>query len=102
MAREDGGRGGRNRDGSDLTHMRKRMILSVGQFRPEKDHGLQLRALSELLRRDPERYADVRLVLLGSSRNEGDEAVIRDLKQLRNSLKIEGNVDFVINAPFDR
>jgi alpha-1,2-mannosyltransferase len=30
---------------------RKRFILSVGQFRPEKDHPLQLRAFAELVRK---------------------------------------------------
>lgn len=87
---------------ADLMHMRKRMILSVGQFRPEKDHSLQLRALAELLKKDSAKYEDVRLVLLGSSRNEGDEAIIRDLKTLAKALKVENNVDFVVNAPFDR
>lgn len=87
---------------ADLVHMRRRMVLSVGQFRPEKDHSLQLRALAELLKMDKVQYEDVRLVLLGSSRNEGDEAIIRDLKLLAKDLKVENNVDFVVNAPFDR
>jgi alpha-1,2-mannosyltransferase len=87
---------------ADLVHMRKRMILSVGQFRPEKDHSLQLWALAALLKKDREKYADVRLVLLGSSRNEGDEAIIRDLKTLARTLEVEENVDFVVNAPFDK
>lgn len=92
---------------SDLVHMRKRMILSVGQFRPEKDHSLQLRALAELLAKTDGHgsrgnYDDVRLVLLGSSRNKDDEVIIRDLKQLAKTLKVDSNVDFVVNAPFER
>jgi alpha-1,2-mannosyltransferase len=87
---------------SNLSHMRRRVILSVGQFRPEKDHALQLCALSKLLRKDNNKYSDVRLVMLGSSRNAGDEAIIRDLRELAKGLHVADNVDFVINAPFDK
>ena len=86
----------------NLSRVRKRMILSVGQFRPEKDHSLQLLALSELLKVDYKKYQDVRLILLGSSRNEGDEAIVQSLRALAKTLNIEKNVDFVVNAPFSK
>ena len=85
-------------------------ILSVGQFRPEKDHELQLRAFKALLdrRRASERpgggggssSADLRLVLLGSCRDEGDAALVASLKDLATLLGIGPQVDFVVNGPY--
>jgi alpha-1,2-mannosyltransferase len=84
---------------------RERIIVSVAQFRPEKDHQLQLRSLQCLLsnypnfRQGPEK---IELVLIGSSRNEGDEARISKLKEQCKELDIEDNVTFVINASFEK
>jgi alpha-1,2-mannosyltransferase len=62
---------------------RKRIALSVGQFRPEKDHSLQMRAFELLITgkandgnggvHSAEDVQDVRLALVGSCRGEGDE-----------------------------
>ncbi|KAF9968975.1 asparagine-linked glycosylation protein [Actinomortierella ambigua] len=83
---------------------RQRVVLSVSQFRPEKGHGLQLEAMAELLKRHPEYRAGqakaVQLVMLGSSRNADDEALIEKLKDQAKKLGIEDNVTFVVNAPF--
>mmetsp|Transcript_14789 Transcript_14789/g.22276 ORF Transcript_14789/g.22276 Transcript_14789/m.22276 type:complete len:427 (-) Transcript_14789:37-1317(-) len=86
-----------------LGKRRNRVILSVGQFRPEKDHHLQLRAFHRLLSDDSAgRYKDVRLVLLGSCRNEADENILSTLRKNASSLGITDSVDFVVNAPFER
>ena len=58
--------------------------------------------ISKTCRKNTRKYQDVRLVLLGSSRNEGDEAIIRELEKMTKSLGIDANVDFVVNAPFDQ
>ncbi|KAA1472174.1 mannosyltransferase [Dentipellis sp. KUC8613] len=86
---------------------RERMIISICQFRPEKDHPAQLRALSELLRnhsqyKTPFAGADggVRLVLIGGSRNDGDAARIEGLRRLAKELDIEDHLEFAVNAPF--
>ncbi|KAG0221978.1 asparagine-linked glycosylation protein [Actinomortierella wolfii] len=83
---------------------RERVILSVSQFRPEKGHELQLEAMAALLKKHPEYRAGqpqaVQLVMLGSSRNAGDEARIEQLKDQAKKLGVEENVKFVINAPF--
>jgi len=82
---------------------RERIILSVAQFRPEKDHATQLRSFAKLLQIHPE-YASgpdsVRLVLIGGSRNAGDAARVDDLRNLSRQLGIEDRAEFVINASY--
>ncbi|CAB4438639.1 unnamed protein product [Rhizophagus irregularis] len=84
---------------------RQRTIVSVAQFRPEKDHQLQLQSLRCLLsnypnfRQGPEK---IELVLIGGSRNKDDEDRIQKLKELCKTLDIEDNVTFEINASFER
>lgn len=63
---------------------RKRIILSVAQFRPEKDHRLQIEVLRDLFKRYPHyRHGAkaVKLVLLGSVRNDEDKTRVEQLKQ---------------------
>jgi len=83
---------------------RERVILSVAQFRPEKDHAAQLHSLHELFRVHPE-YANtgnnqVRLVLVGGSRNAEDAARVEGLRVLAKELGIEQSVEFVVNASY--
>ncbi len=54
----------------DIAAPRERIILSIAQFRPEKNHLLQLLSLNEYIKK----YEDnsIKLVLVGSSRNEED------------------------------
>lgn len=82
---------------------RARSVISIAQFRPEKDHPLQLRAFKQLLAlaHEPHEFADVRLVLIGSSRNAEDEERIASLRTLAVDLGIASQVDFVVNASFD-
>ncbi|KAF9568744.1 mannosyltransferase [Agrocybe pediades] len=83
---------------------RKQIVLSVAQFRPEKDHRAQLQAFALLLKQHPECIKNddqrVKLVLVGGSRNEGDERRISELRKLAKNLDIEANVEFVINASY--
>ncbi|KAH7874708.1 mannosyltransferase [Lentinula edodes] len=85
---------------------RDRVILSLAQFRPEKDHPTQLRAFSRLLKDRPE-YINptrpVKLVLIGGSRNADDEARVQNLRSLAKDLNLEAwlkNIEFVVNAPY--
>nr|CAG8530048.1 4876_t:CDS:10 [Entrophospora candida] len=75
---------------------RERIIVSIAQFRPEKDHELQLKSLHCLLR-DHQDFREgsgkVKLVLIGSSRNLADESRIEALKEKEN-VKFEVNADF--------
>eukprot|EP00903_Cladosiphon_okamuranus_P009803 g9320.t1 len=107
---------------------RERCALSVGQFRPEKDHALQVRALAALINLSPADNAaseatadasrpcrdsnscgdpaapcfeDVRLVILGSCRNDSDGAVLERTRALAAELGVEERVEFVVNCSFD-
>ena len=77
-------------------------VVSLGQFRPEKDHPLQIRAMFELrqLLSDKE-WDKVKLVLIGGCRNAQDEKRVQDLKDLCKHLSVENNVEFRINISFE-
>eukprot|EP00587_Corethron_hystrix_P004485 CAMPEP_0113317104 /NCGR_PEP_ID=MMETSP0010_2-20120614/12129_1 /TAXON_ID=216773 ORGANISM="Corethron hystrix, Strain 308" /NCGR_SAMPLE_ID=MMETSP0010_2 /ASSEMBLY_ACC=CAM_ASM_000155 /LENGTH=408 /DNA_ID=CAMNT_0000173985 /DNA_START=156 /DNA_END=1382 /DNA_ORIENTATION=+ /assembly_acc=CAM_ASM_000155 len=82
---------------------RENMILSIGQFRPEKDHALQLKAFALFLNKKPAntlKNCNPKLVLLGSCRGPDDEDRIRDLRKLAEDLGVAPQVEFVINCPF--
>ncbi|KAK0540631.1 asparagine-linked glycosylation protein [Tilletia horrida] len=89
------------------------LLVSLAQFRPEKEHATQIRLLRALFDLDPAFRSGgklaapseagvpkVRLVMMGSCRNEGDEARIVGLKELARELGVEDSVSFVVNAPF--
>jgi len=82
---------------------REHIILSIAQFRPEKDHATQVRALGELLRDHPE-YKDgpsrVRLVLIGGVRNDDDSSRVEGLRKLSQDLGVSDYVEFIINASY--
>ena len=76
-------------------------IVSVSQFRPEKNHRLQLEALKKFLASIPsERRLQIRLVLVGGCRNEEDAARVEELKRYAERLKITENVEFRLNVTF--
>ncbi|PIL35103.1 hypothetical protein GSI_02891 [Ganoderma sinense ZZ0214-1] len=83
---------------------RERVILSIAQFRPEKDHQAQLRAFHALLEKYPEYRGSgpdaVQLVLVGGSRNVGDATRVENLRLLARELDIQEQVRFVVNASF--
>eukprot|EP01041_Mallomonas_annulata_P003361 gene3361-6653_t len=88
---------------------RKRLILSIGQFRPEKDHSLQLSfrighlsACGVSIKGEAMilRFDDVRLVLLGGSRGAEDEALVSRLREEAVALAVSTHTDFVVNASY--
>lgn len=107
------------------THLfmnREKIILSIGQFRPEKDHPLQLKAFAKFLELNPKFKAEPSyyynrnlgdedslkdfdnkypvICLLGSCRDSGDESRVKELRLLAKKLGIQGQVKFQINADF--
>ena len=91
--------GGGNGDGPYL--------VSVGQFRPEKDHALQLRAWAKM--RADERDAttpsvppNARLKIVGGCRNEGDERRLDALRSLTKDLGVDDSVEFHVDVPYAR
>ena len=81
---------------------RLRRVISIAQFRPEKDHPLQLRAFAAFKRSDEKMFADVVLQLVGGVRDEGDQARVDALKKLANELGIEKFVEFHVNLPYPK
>jgi alpha-1,2-mannosyltransferase len=89
-------------------------IVSIGQFRPEKDHKLQIEAVACYLKRyhtvndgDGEEDKEVtnknppiRLILIGSCRNDQDRARVEELRRLVVELKLEKVVQFNLNPPY--
>ncbi|KAM0790159.1 hypothetical protein ACM66B_005478 [Microbotryomycetes sp. NB124-2] len=83
--------------------IRESLILSVAQFRPEKEHEVQLKAFKKLLDEEP-RYREgpdkVNLILAGSVRNDQDEARVAKLRALAKEFSIEDNVSFAVNVSY--
>ncbi|OAX37570.1 hypothetical protein K503DRAFT_821381 [Rhizopogon vinicolor AM-OR11-026] len=82
---------------------RERVILSIAQFRPEKDHPAQLRAFAQLLADQPtytSGSSSVKLIFLGGARNAEDRARVQSLQDLAEELMITPHVEFVINASY--
>ncbi|CAN9498519.1 unnamed protein product [Ophioblennius macclurei] len=78
-------------------------IVSVGQFRPEKDHQLQIRAFRKLLDgkgAEPGGRRSLRLVLVGGCRNQEDEERVLLLRGLCQQLGVADRVRFRLNASF--
>jgi len=73
-------------------------IVSVAQFRPEKDHPLQLQAFKLVL--DRLSLPNLRLHLVGGVRNEEDKERVRILRQMAIDLNIAGQVDFHVDMPY--
>ena len=76
-------------------------ILSVSQFRPEKNHALMIEVMSKLKSLiDESIWKKVLLVLVGSCRNEDDESYVKKLKTIAKKLAVEDNVKFKINVSY--
>ncbi|MGH0114691.1 UNVERIFIED_CONTAM: hypothetical protein FKN15_034008 [Acipenser sinensis] len=77
-------------------------IISIGQFRPEKGHSLQILALRKLLdKKTAEEQADLKLILIGGCCNHEDEAWVTRLRDLCEKLGVGDKVKFIINIPFE-
>nr|XP_012233171.1 PREDICTED: GDP-Man:Man(3)GlcNAc(2)-PP-Dol alpha-1,2-mannosyltransferase isoform X2 [Linepithema humile] len=76
-------------------------IVSVAQFRPEKNHPLMLRAMFELRSiLKEELWEKIKLICIGSCRDAEDEARVKDLQDLAKHLAMEDNVEFKVNIPY--
>ncbi|XP_055371937.1 GDP-Man:Man(3)GlcNAc(2)-PP-Dol alpha-1,2-mannosyltransferase [Condylostylus longicornis] len=81
----------------------KIVIMSLGQFRPEKDHPLQLQAMYELrtlLVKDEELWSKLKLVIVGSCRNQEDYVRLKNMQDLSKHLSLENSVEFKVNISY--
>ncbi|KFQ31524.1 GDP-Man:Man(3)GlcNAc(2)-PP-Dol alpha-1,2-mannosyltransferase, partial [Merops nubicus] len=77
-------------------------IVSVSQFRPEKDHPLQIRAFAKLLKEQRlGQQLSLKLVLIGGCRDQQDEERVKSLKHLCEELGVSEAVTFRTNIPFE-
>lgn len=77
---------------------RQNIILYIAQFRPEKNHGLILRAFAKYYHSTK---ANARLVLIGSVRsNTPDERHVYNLRLEARELHINDATTFICDAPF--
>jgi alpha-1,2-mannosyltransferase len=71
------------------------LIISVGQYRPEKDHDLQLNVM-KILR---ENHSTAKLTIVGGVRNNDDQKIV---DRLQARINTEGlSVTLKTNLPFD-
>ena len=92
-------------DTKSLEHLplkgREDVIVSIGQFRPEKDHQLQLRSFAQMLSQNEDlKRRTIKLVLIGSCRGDDDASRVSELRKLAEELDIEESVEFVLNQPY--
>lgn len=86
---------------SETSFMKK--ILSIGQFRPEKNHALQIRSFRTFLdKQGGDNEGKYSLLLAGSCRNSEDEQRVADLKRLCEDLSVSKEVEFHLNIPFSQ
>lgn len=103
----------------------KIVIMSISQFRPEKDHPLQLQAMYELrtmlhddepmwnrvikLMQQPiglvSQFASIfsfqiKLLIVGSCRNEEDYERLKNMQDLSKHLSLENSVEFRVNISY--
>ncbi|KAI0198804.1 glycosyltransferase family 4 protein [Astrocystis sublimbata] len=79
---------------------RKKYILDIAQFRPEKNHQLILHAFAQFAKSDTPASKDAQLVLLGSVRDDSDSRRVYQLRLLVNELNIKDRVIFKLDAPW--
>ncbi|KAJ1989860.1 asparagine-linked glycosylation protein [Coemansia spiralis] len=111
---------------------RQPFIVSLAQFRPEKNHIVQIKAFAELLKLHPELVAPTSekvlsteellkiahkrigqdnstpsisypiLIMLGGARNIEDETRAEELRHAAKKLGIDRQVHVIVNAPWSR
>lgn len=89
----------------DLKKGREDLVISVAQFRPEKDQPLQVRAFALFRQRwlrEKKGLPVPTLVLIGSVRNASDEAVVAAVKETATKVGLQEGKDFrlEINVSF--
>ena len=89
-------------DSNDSGKLIPKQIISVAQFRPEKNHMLQLKVFqSFLLSLPPSERSGYKLILAGSCRNDEDRARVTDLQKEADRMNISRVVEFCLNVPYD-
>lgn len=75
-------------------------IVSVGQYRPEKNQRKQLEVVKAIMSQEPR--VKPLLSIIGSCRDEEDQHRVEDLRKYASELGIEDNVEFLVNVSFTK
>lgn len=75
-------------------------IISIAQFRPEKNHQMQIEAFDMFINR-MKHSNNSRLTLYGGCRDAGDQRRVDYLRDLISRLDLGSRVSLVINATFE-
>eukprot|EP00658_Telonema_sp_P-2_P009839 TRINITY_DN13665_c0_g1_i4.p2 TRINITY_DN13665_c0_g1~~TRINITY_DN13665_c0_g1_i4.p2 ORF type:complete len:242 (+),score=40.14 TRINITY_DN13665_c0_g1_i4:749-1474(+) len=82
---------------------RDQLVISIAQFRPEKDHALQIKAFAQMIQNYPGAATQsVRLELIGSVRNSEDQGRVDTLKALAQELHVDHQVKFRLNVSYQQ
>ena len=78
-------------------------VVSVGQFRPEKAHVVQIAAWKALkkFKTKSSKIENAILVFVGGCRDEADRERLADLQQSVKDLELEDSVQFHVDVPYD-
>lgn len=68
---------------------RKKIILSVGQFRPEKDHNLQIEAFIKFRKKCKSKHPDAKLIMVGGCRGIEDKRRVTKLRVKINKYDLK-------------
>lgn len=67
---------------------RKKYLVAVAQFRPEKNHKLMVGVLNNLVNNHPDLCTNLKLVLIGGVRNDEDLYRVEELKKMIANKKL--------------
>jgi alpha-1,2-mannosyltransferase len=76
------------------------LLISIAQFRPEKNHILQIQAFDNFVKRSPTKYSTIKFVMIGSVRDgqKEDEEILSKVetlikqKNLQNQIIVRKNI----------
>jgi alpha-1,2-mannosyltransferase len=75
------------------------VAVSIGQFRSEKGHELQIEAFAMMVRNYPE-LSNSKLILIGSCRGAEHEARVAELQSKARGLGLGDSIEFKLNVKF--
>lgn len=75
----------------------KTLIVSLGQFRPEKNHRLQLEIMCLIFSTSPELRKEVEFVIIGGNRGTEDEKIVDSLKSYILENGMQNNTRIAVN-----
>jgi len=78
---------------------KENIIMSFAQFRPEKQHKMQLDIFKQVLEKNPD--TDLKFHIVGSCRGPEDDVFLDDLKKYVSSLGLNDRITFWVNLPFE-